>query len=238
MNVKKGLIFSVAGVAMLTGLAAYAGGPEVINTAVAPTCPCAYGFTPFLYIGGSAGWAYSDWNSFILSGFPQNADTNGFTYGGKVGYQFLDHFGVEAGIFNLPDSDQTILANDFTNENLSGKVSSWFAYGAATIRAEFPGDPFFHIMGKVGGAYRAVNHSGQLYDFFNTGDGSYGTVIFGAGLDYDLAMYRLPLSVGVDYWYVPGSNDSFFTATQAVINENAAPAAQVVVGTISIHFAA
>ena len=38
MNVKKGLIFSVAGVAMLTGLAAYAGGPEVINTAVAPTC--------------------------------------------------------------------------------------------------------------------------------------------------------------------------------------------------------
>ena len=37
------------------------------------------------------------------------ADTNGFTYGGKVGYQFLDHFGVEAGIFNLPDSDQQSL---------------------------------------------------------------------------------------------------------------------------------
>lgn len=233
MSLKKGLILSVASIAAMGSVAAYAGGPDMT---AAPACPvCVSVFTPFLYIGASAGWAYSDWNSFIASGLPEDADTNGFTYGGKIGYQFLDHFGIEGGGFVLPGSDQTVGLVGFQQK--TGTVDSWFAYGAATIRAEFPGAPFFHIMGKVGGAYRAINHSGDLYNFFNTGDGDYATVLLGANLEYDLGMYNLPVALGVDYWYLPGSNDSYFANNSSVISVNAAPAAQIVVGTVSLRLA-
>lgn len=234
MNLKKILMLSAVSVAVLSGAGAYAGGPDMMAP---PPCP-AYlsSFVPFLYIGGSAGWAYSDWNSFIASGLPSDAGTNGFTYGGKVGYQFLDNFGIEGGGFVLPDSEQTLsLAQVDPVFSVSGTAKSWFAYGAATIRGAFPGNPFFHVIGKVGGAYREVNHSGALYT--NVGSGSYATVIFGAGLEYDFAANNLPLAFGVDYLYVPASADSWFATNPTGINENAAPAAQVVVGTLSLHFA-
>lgn len=236
MNIKKVALLSAASVAMLGGASAYAGGPDVI--AAPPACPvCVPAFTPFIYIGGSLGWAYSDWNSFIDSGAPSSADTNGFTFGGKAGYQILDNFGIEAGIFDLPNSDQTLSNGLLPSTSLTGTVKSWFAYGAATMRAAIPGDPFLHIIGKVGGTYRELNRSGSLYDNFNVGNGSYGTVIFGGSVEYDLGAFNLPVAVGVDYLYVPGSNDSFFTTGGSVINKNAAPAAQVVVGSVSFRFA-
>jgi hypothetical protein len=236
MNIKKILTYSVVSASLLTG-AAYAGGPDVI----APVCPvCVSSFVPFAYLGVSAGWAFSDWNNFILSGSGADADTNGFAFGGKLGFQFSDHFGIEGGAFMLPDSDQSVhVVDEFgVPHNLSGEVDSWFAYGAATIRASLPINPFFHFMGKVGGVYRALNRSGNLYE--DVGNGSYATVIFGAGFDYDLGMYNLPLAVGVDYLYVPGSNDSFFAINNKnipIVNQDAAPAAQVVVATLSLRFA-
>jgi Outer membrane protein beta-barrel domain len=238
MRLKKILIVSAASVAVMGNIPVYAGGTEVVS----PACPAYISpFVPFLYIGASAGWAYSDWNSFIISGFPESADTNGFAYGGKIGYQFLDNFGVEGGAYVLPNSKQTLEEVDiddndqFIDTDVSGTVKSWVAYGAATIRAALPFNPFLHVMGKVGGVYRAVNHSGTLYE--NVRSGSYGTVVFGANLEYDLASVNLPLTLGVDYLYVPGSNDSWLTVKDPGINKNAAPAAQIVVGTLAIHFA-
>lgn len=230
---KKMLIFGAASITLLGVTVGYAGGPDV------PACPvCISSFVPFTYIGFSAGWAYSDWNNFIFNGAPSDADTNGFTYGGKLGYQFLDHFGIEGGGFVLPESDQTLPTTIVVNgvvtpSSLSGSVDSWFAYGAATIRANLPGNPFFHIIGKVGGVYRAVNHSGNLYN--SVDDGGYGTVIFGGTLEYDLAANNLPIAVGVDYLYIPGSIDSWSGVNS--LSENAAPAAQVVVGTLSFRLA-
>lgn len=231
MNLKKILTLSAVSSAVLFGGAAYAGGPDVAVPAACPVCPPP--FTPYLYIGASLGWAYSDWSSFIGNGLPKSADTNGFTYGGKIGYQFTDHFGVEGGGFGLPDSGQTI---NFGLGGVSGTVNSWIAYGAATLRAALPFNPYLHVIGKVGGVYRAVNHSGSLYN--NVGDGDYGTVLFGGGLEYDLAANNLPLAVGIDYLYVPGSSDSFFNSSgPAFISQNAAPAAQIVVATLSVRLA-
>ena len=234
MNIKKILIASSVSGILLASASALAGGPDL---AAAPACPvCVPAFTPFLYLGGSAGWAYSDWNSFIASGATSNADTNGFAWGGKVGFQALDLFGLEAGIYDLPNSDQTLTANVGPQQqpvSVSGTVKSWFAYGAATMRAQIPTIPFLYVMGKVGGAYREVDHSGSLYD--NVGDGSYSTVMFGASLEYDLGGYNLPLAVGVDYLYVPSSADSFFTSTG--LNADSAPAAQVVVASLSARLA-
>jgi len=226
VNIKKMLILSSASLSLLAAVEAYAGGPD--TNVAAPACPvCVTNFVPFAYAGLSAGWAYSDWNSFILSGAPFSADTNGFTYGGKVGVQVLDHFGIEGGALVLPDSDQTV--NGF-----NGTVQSWFAYTAATIRTALPFNPLIHVTGKVGGAYRALDHEGNLYA--GVGDGDYTTVMFGASVDYDFALNNLPLTAGIDYFYVPASNDSWLGSNPASINENAAPALQAVVANISVHF--
>ena len=213
MNIKKILVYSAVSFGLLGAAASYAGGPDV------GACPvCGTPFVPFAYIGASAGWAYSNWQDFIISGDSNghHADTNGFTYGGKIGYQFLDTFGVEGGGFVLPDSNQSITFPPF-NTTISGEVDSWFAYGAATIRAPLF-YPFVYVMGKVGGVYRALNHSGDLYN--RVGDGNYATVIFGATLEYDFSIpYNLPLAFGVDYYYIPGSQDSFFNGN-ALNNPN------------------
>lgn len=236
MSLKKVLTI---GVACLGFSSAYAGGPDV-----APACPvCPVTFVPYLYLGLSAGWAYSNWQDFVATGAPVDADTNGFTAGGKIGYQFSDFFGIEGGGFYLPQSDQSVTfypqyANAFT---LHGQIDSWFAYGAATIRAPLF-DPFFHVSGKVGGAYRQLDHSGSLYNNVNDNDddNNYATVIFGATLEYDLAPYHVPLTVGADYYYIPGSNSTFFkfnNNTNVTVNDGAAPPVQVVVGTLVFKFA-
>ncbi|MBS0350303.1 MAG: hypothetical protein JSR33_03785 [Proteobacteria bacterium] len=250
MNLKKVLTLTAASAAILSSAAAFAGGPEVMPAT--PACQaCVAVFVPYLYIGGSAGWAFSNWNDFIFGAannfsyndlpFSTSADNSGFTFGGKVGYQFTEHFGVEGGGFALPDSDQSITVTvdpkKKTTQTINGEIDSWFAYGAATLRAALPFNPFLHVTGKVGGVYRELHHSGDLYS--NVGDGNYATVIFGATLDYDLAPYRIPVIVGADYYYIPGSNDTFFSNNDhnQPINPNAAPAAQVVVGTISVRLA-
>lgn len=211
----------------------YAGGQDI--SAAAPCSVCTPTFKPFAYIGASVGWAYSDWNSFILSGDPLSADTNGFAYGGKIGYQFFDHFGLEAGGFALPTSNQTV-ATLTPGASLSGSVNSWFVYGAATIRAALPFNPNLHIVGKVGEAYRSLGHDGSLYN--NVDNGFYTTLIFGGSLEYDLASQNLPLTLGLDYLYLPGSKDSFLTTDNSAtpINKQAAPAAQTFALTLSYKF--
>ncbi len=239
MSLKKVL---TVGVACLSFSSAYAGGPDV----VAPVCPVCPTFVPYLYLGLSAGWAYSNWQDFIATGAPISADTNGFTAGGKIGYQFLDFFGVEGGGFYLPESDQSVTfyppaGSNYYPFTLTGHVNSWFAYGAATIRAPLF-DPFFHVIGKVGGVYRQLDHSGNLYKNVDDSndDNNYATVIFGASIEYDLAPYHLPIAVGADYYYIPGSNETFFKFNNNVdvtVNEDAAPPVQVVVATITFKFA-
>jgi hypothetical protein len=240
MSLKK--VLTIGAVCLGFSTAAYSGGPEILP----PPCPIFPIFIPYIYIGGSLGWAYSNWQDFIATGAHVNADTNGFTAGGKIGYQFWETFGVEAGGFVLPDSDQSVTIvppQPDTAFTLNGDVSSWIAYGAATLRAPLF-YPFVHVMGKVGGVYRALNHSGCLYKNNNNhhddDDNNYATVIFGATLEFDLGIYNLPLAVSADYYYIPGSNDTFFKVNNnfdVIVNEDAAPAAQIVVGTLSFKFA-
>ncbi len=236
-------ILSVVGIA-LASTAVYAGGPEV---ATVPACVVP--FTPFAYIGGAVGWAYSDWNSFIFDGannffgfspFVGDIDTNGVVFGGKLGYQATDNFGVEVGGYVLPNSNQELRFFS-TNDNddllgtdeIHGKVRSWFAYAAGTLRAGLPFQPNTHLFTKVGGVYRSLSHSGDLYD--NVRSGSYWTVLFGAGFDVDLQAYQLPILVGLEYLLVPGSSDSWFDpATSTGINKNSAPAAHIAVATFSL----
>ena len=228
MSLKKMITLSMAGVLSIATCSIYAGSPETDS----PACPPALLFAPYIYLGASVGWAYSDWRDFILgSGGPSdvNIDTNGFTYGGKLGYQATDHVGIEGGVFKLPDSDES--AGSGADE-INGKITSWFVYVAGTIRiAVF--DPNLHIMGKLGGAYRSLDHTGSFNE--GVGQGSYGTVMFGAGLDYDLQAYNLPLSVGVDYLFVPATSARFLDFNFRT-DKDTAPAAQLAVADITYHF--
>ncbi len=51
-----------ASVLSLAACSVYAGGPENRS----PGGPPALHFGPFIYLGASVGWAYSDWKDFIL----------------------------------------------------------------------------------------------------------------------------------------------------------------------------
>ncbi len=98
------------------------------------------------------------------------------------------------------------------------------------------------MSGKIGGVYRQLDHSGSLYNNVNDDDddNNYATVIFGATIEYDLAPYHVPLTVGADYYYIPGSNSTFFkfnNNTNVTVNDSAAPPVQVVVGSLIFKFA-
>lgn len=234
------VISSASLLTLMASINVWGGGPDV----VAPVCAtCVPAFYPYTYLGIAAGWAFSDWNSFIFDGssnvfgltpFVGDVDTNGFVYGGKLGFQATNNFGVEIGGYILPNSDQAIFSH-ITDSWVNGTVKSWFAYAAGTLRATVPYEPNAHIFTKVGGVYRAVNHSGELYD--GVGGGYYWTVLFGAGFDVDLVACNLPFTVGLEYILVPGSLDSWYNpGTSTGIDKNAAPAAHVAVASVSMRF--
>lgn len=181
-------------------------------------------FDPYVYIGGQAGWANSNWSDFSNL----SADNSGTTYGAKLGYQATRRFGVEIGGFLLPNSDLGISGLEPT-----GTVKSWVAYAAGTFRLPLAYDGNLFLRGKVGGAYRNLEHEGEL--FAGVGDGSYITAILGASLNY---MFRsdttLPIIVGIEYSNIFGSQDGW--SQNGHINENGAPAAQIVTGTLSVAF--
>ncbi len=232
----------------------YAGGSDVLT----PPPSEVRGFTPSFYAGIAGGYANSDWKNFIASGLIHNVDNDGFVYGGKLGYQAREHFGLEVGGYVLPRSDFDF---KFSNLNfaqirgvdtkIDGHFNSWIAYAAGTLRASLFGNENLSVYGKIGPVYRSVSHTIKVYDKgYLTGDesrtGHYWTVIFGSGIDYDLAAYHLPVSVGVEYLFVP-SNQSFLNLSDVgndvkevdgkVLNKNAAPAAHIGVANVSVHFA-
>lgn len=178
------------------------------------------GFGPYLYAGGSLGWANSDWSGF--TNLP-SADDTGVVYGAKLGYQANRRFGVEVGGFLLPDSDQS--AGD-----LSGTVKSWIGYGAATLRMPLFRTENFYLRGKFGAAYRNLEHDGNLYT--GVGDGGYWTAILGASLNYAFAT-TFPVIIGVEYSNIFGSGDWI---SNGVIDNNAAPSVQIVAATLSVAF--
>ncbi len=217
MSLTKIVILSAASVLSLATFSAFAGGTET----VLPASQLVPQFTPNTYIGLGLGGAYSNWDGFLFHGYHAigNADDAGFAFGGKLGYQGSEHFGIEGGIVSLPEADGS-------GQGLHGEVDSWFTYVAATIRASVV-DPNLHVTGKVGAAYRNLDHSGSA--FTGVGDGSYGTVMFGAGLDYDLHAHNLPISVGAEYTMIPGNDTS-------ADFKNSAPAAHVFLATVNYHF--
>lgn len=218
MSLRKIVTLSAASVLSLAAFSAFAGGTETVVSNYAPVPQ----FTPHVYLGVGLGGAYSNWNNFEnVNDFGIKADKGGFAYGGKLGYQASEHFGVEGGIVSLPDTNVSV--NGF---NTHGEIDSWVSYVAGTIRASII-DPNFHVTGKVGGAYRSISHDGTL--FKGVDDGSYGTVMFGTGLDYSLRAHNLPLSVGAEYMMIPSKD----TGDQ----KNQAPAAHVFLATLNYHFA-
>jgi hypothetical protein len=63
-------------------------------------------------------------------------------------------------------------------------------------------------------------------------------MIFGGSLEYDLAAQNLPLTLGFDYMYLPGSKDSFLTTDDSAtpINKQAAPSVQTFALSLSYKF--
>ncbi len=235
MYTRKMIKNTVAGVLSLASFSIYAGGPETVTTNFQPV-PL---FTPYVYLGIGLGGAASDWQDFIFGNGSDeddnsstHVDNGGFTFGGKIGYQATDHFGIEAGGYDLPDSNLKITFGPQL-PSVTGEIESWFVYVAGTLRAAmFTSD--FHVMGKVGGAYRNLDHIGNFFEFSGLGNGGYGTVLFGAGVDYDLQAFNWPLLVGAEYILVPGTADSF--VGNSGIDKDAAPNAHVAVVTVTYRF--
>jgi outer membrane protein with beta-barrel domain len=194
--------------------------------------PASTGFNPFLYVGGQLGWANSDWSGF--TNLP-SADDTGVVYGAKMGYQASRRFGVEVGGFILPNSDQStnpILLPDGSTITESGTVKSWVGYGAATFRMPIFGMENFYLRGKVGAAYRNLDHDGNLYT--GVGDGNYWTAILGASLNYAFAnTSTLPIILGIEYSNILGSGD---WTSNGSINNNTAPSVQIIAATLSVAF--
>jgi len=184
--------------------------------------PVPTSFDPYLYVGGQAGWANSNWSDFTNL----NADNTGTVYGAKIGYQASRRLGAEFGGFILPTSNQN---GTFNNLSVNGSVDSWVGYGAITFRFPLFKDESLFLRGKAGLAYRNLDHDGNLYA--GVGDGNYWTAILGASLNYAFAT-KMPVIVGIEYSNVFGSSESW--SSNGSINQNAAPSAQIVTGTLSV----
>jgi hypothetical protein len=184
---------------------------------------CAYAFDPYVYVGGQLGWGHSNWSDFTND----NADDGGVAYAGKIGYQATRRFGAEAGGFVLPKTDITDLFVSST-----GTIKSWVGYGAMTFRFPLTKDERLFLRGKVGPAYRNLDHSGSLAYL---GTGHYWTAILGASINYAFKNDSPnPIILGFEYSNVFGSSD--WNSSNGNINPNAAPSAQVFAGTLSLAF--
>lgn len=197
------------------------------NARPAAPAPVPNAFGPYIYVGGEAGWARSDWSDF--TGLV--ADDAGAVFGGKLGYQATRHLGAEIGGFVLPKSDQTAWANLSSAE---GTVKSWVGYAAATFRMPLFKNERLYLRAKAGPAYRSLQHSGVLYDTTDVGTGHYWTAILGASLNYAFSDSTHPVIIGVEYSNIFGSSDSW--SSNGVINANAAPSVQIVAATLSVAF--
>ena len=212
-NFKKMAVLALLGAAV-SGIA------DANSNANSP--PGLVSFNPFLYVGGQLGWANSDWSGF--TNLP-SADDSGVVYGAKMGYQASRRFGVEVGGFILPNSDQS-------SATQSGTVKSWVGYGAATFRMPLFHMENFYLRGKAGGAYRNLEHDGNLYA--GVGDGGYWTGILGASLNYAFAAdTTLPVILGVEYSNIFGTGGWMSNGS---INNNTAPSVQIVAATLSVAF--
>lgn len=190
-------------------------------------------FGPYVYIGGIVGAAHTDWsgsnNSSNSMWFTSN---DGVVFGAKMGYQATKRFGLEIGGFSLPESDQTLWITDVTG--IDGSVKSWVGYGALTLRLPLSQNDRFYLRGKVGPAYRNLQHSGALYEEAGVEDGHALTAILGASLNYAFGSRNKPWIVGVEYSNIFGSGD--FWNSNNTINSNAAPAVRILALTLSKAF--
>lgn len=192
--------------------------------------PLANAFGSYLYVGGEVGAAHSDWSGFGDLFF---ADNYGVVYGGKMGYQATSRFGAEIGGFILPTSDQSQwVINDFSGKD--GSVKSWVGYGAATFRFPLSKNDRFYLRGKVGPAYRSLQHSGALYADTGISNGHYWTAVLGASMNYAFGSVDKPWIIGIEYSNIFGSSDAW--SSNGSINANAAPAVQIVALTFSKAF--
>src|SRR5262249_54047743 len=117
------------------------------------------------------------------------------------------------------------------NNEIDGSVKSWVGYGAATVRIPLLHSENLYLQGKVGPAYRSLEHDGQLYT--GVGTGGYWTAILGGSLNYAFDT-RDPIILGIEYSNVFGSSDSWSSGGH--INQNAAPGVQTVSVGLSIGF--
>lgn len=209
---KKTLTFIVLGLGYVT---------FVNNSYAATSTAVPASFDPYLYVGGEVGWANSNWSNFTNI----NADNDGAAYGGKIGYQASRRLGAEFGGFILPKSNQN---GTVDNVSVNGAVTSWAGYGVVTFRFPLLTESFY-LRSKAGLAYRNLVHEGNLYA--GVGDGNYWTAILGASLNYNFNT-QVPFILGVEYSNIFGSSESW--SSHGNINENAAPAVQIVAATLSV----
>lgn len=190
-------------------------------------------FGPYVYIGGQVGAARTDWSdSNNSSNNMWFTNDSGAVFGAKMGYQATKRFGAEIGGFILPESDQTLWINDMTG--VDGSVNSWVGYAALTLRMPLSKNDRFYLRGKVGPAYRNLQHSGTLYEEAGVEDGHCLTGILGASLNYAFGSKNKPWIVGVEYSNIFGSGD--FWNSNGTINPDSAPAVQIIALTLSKAF--
>ena len=129
----------------------------------------------------------------------------GYTYGGDVGYQFIDYMAVELGIFRFPKATARLT----TNQLKFNQFTSWAGYGALKFIA-----PIFHhfaIFAKAGAGYYMVNALPLNTTAFQSKNRF--VPVFGSGFDYS---FDNSIMLNLSWTYF--SDDSNTTAVVPHIN--------------------
>ena len=104
-----------------------------------------------LYLDGTLGWASSDWMNSLNYVFPSQTSTqlshasNGFVYGGDLGYYLNRHFSIEVGAMGLPKANYGIQSAGLSAAGTSylaqdnGSISNWWwNLGDTVLTSAYP----------------------------------------------------------------------------------------------------
>lgn len=224
MSIKKLLVLSAAALVTASSAVAFAGGPDAMGppTAAQPA-PCvdmSSVFSPALYIDLDGGYAFQNWNQFVVSNstvFSNTASSNsgfGITdngYGGgtgliDVGTQLFEHIGAEVGGIYLPKVTGPQDANGAGLPGASATQYNWAVYAAGKFSVNVPHVSGLSLFTKVGPVWRAMSNVGFAVSNFS-GPHSYWTALYGAGFDYNLsgtAPMLTGFSVNLQWLGMPG----------------------------------
>ena len=204
-----------------------------------------------LYLDGTLGWASSDWMNSLNYVFPSQTSTqlshasNGFVYGGDLGYYLNRHFSIEVGAMGLPKANYGIQSAGLSAAGTSylaqdnGSISNWLVDLAGKVTFPVTTLSGLELFGKFGVAYRAGNFTD--YEVLNgTPVGLIQPSVFdllepivGGGLQYRMNEHW---SINTQYLFAP-----YGILSTTILGPNQAdhisiPSLQTVTGGLSFNF--